>query len=336
MKSIFTSICLGLALVVTASAQDRYQENSGNTSTKVRRGNARTQSASAPATTMRHVTQPTTTRRNISSAPVHQRTYTRTPSTNATVRSNVSANAGFRERNVRTSDQARVRSNVTLNRERNFRDRTFSANAGSNVNVNRERNLATNRDRNLRVNQGSNVTVNRDRNLGVNRERNITGNRDRNVAFNQRANLRGNRNRNVVVTNNWRGNQFNGRQYAAFRDYHRTWHDRDWWRHHYTRIIFVSGGWWYWNAGYWFPAWGYDSYGYYPYDGPIYGYGNLTPDQVVSEVQAQLQRDGYYAGPIDGVLGPMTRQAIADFQADNGLAVTSTVDEPTLDTLGIS
>src|SRR6516225_8997467 len=150
------------------------------------------------------------------------------------------------------------------------------------------------------------------------------------------SNVAVNRDRNVVVTNNWRGSQFSGRQYAAFRDYHQSWHDRDWWTHHYSRIIFVSGGWWYWNAGYWYPAWGYDPYAYYPYDGPIYGYANLTPDQVVSDVQAQLQRDGYYAGPIDGVLGPMTRQAIAAFQADNGLAITSTVDEPTLDTLGIS
>src|SRR5437899_12833298 len=32
-----------------------------------------------------------------------------------------------------------------------------------------------------------------------------------------------------------------------------------------------------------------------------------------------MQRDGYYDGPIDGVLGPMTREAIAAFQADNGL-----------------
>ena len=77
-------------------------------------------------------------------------------------------------------------------------------------------------------------------------------------------------------------------------------------------------------------------YAYYPYDGPIYGYSDLAPDRVVTEVQAQLQRDGYYHGPIDGVLGPMTRHAIAAFQADHGLAVTSTVDEPTLATLGIS
>jgi len=138
------------------------------------------------------------------------------------------------------------------------------------------------------------------------------------------------------VTNNWRGSQFGGRQYAAFRDYHRTWHDRAWWTSHFNRVIFVSGGWWYWDAGYWFPAWGYDPYAYYPYDGPIYGYANLTPEQIVAEVQGQLQADGYYAGPIDGVLGAMTRQAIAAFQADHGLAITSTVDEPTIATLGIS
>jgi hypothetical protein len=122
----------------------------------------------------------------------------------------------------------------------------------------------------------------------------------------------------------------------VFRNYNRQWHNRDWWQHRYSRIIFVSGGWWYWNAGYWFPAWGYDASAYYPYDGPIYGYSNLSPDQVVVNVQTQLSRDGYYSGPVDGVLGPMTRQAIAAFQADHGLAVTSTVDEPTMATLGLT
>jgi len=56
---------------------------------------------------------------------------------------------------------------------------------------------------------------------------------------------------------------------------------------------------------------------------------------VVVNVQAQLQREGYYDGPIDGVIGPMTRQAIAAFQDDHGLAVTAAVDEPTLETLGL-
>ena len=104
----------------------------------------------------------------------------------------------------------------------------------------------------------------------------------------------------------------------------------------FDRIVFVNSGWYYWNAGYWFPAWGYAPSAYYAYDGPIYGYNGLAPDRVIVDVQSQLQRDGYYDGAIDGVLGPMTREAIAAFQADNGLAVTSVIDEPTLAALGIA
>jgi len=157
-----------------------------------------------------------------------------------------------------------------------------------------------------------------------------------------RANVRGAaaanvRTRNAPIVNNWRGGGFRGQNYAAFRDYHRQWHNRSWWQSHYDRIILVSGGWWYWNSGYWYPAWGYDpSYTYYPYDGPVYGYSDLTPDQVIVNVQTRLQSDGYYTGGVDGVLGPQTRRAIAAFQADNGLAITSAVDQPTLATLGLS
>jgi len=49
-----------------------------------------------------------------------------------------------------------------------------------------------------------------------------------------------------------------------------------------------------------------------------------------------LQADGYYAGPIDGILGSQTRRALAAFQVDHGLAVTSAVDRPTLATLGLT
>jgi hypothetical protein len=187
-------------------------------------------------------------------------------------------------------------------------------------------------NRNLRRNTINHVDVNRSKNLTVNRTRNInrTG---RNVQVNSNRNVTVNRQRNVVVSNNWR--RFNGQQYAAFRNYHRQWHDRNWWSHNYSRITFVFGAPYYWNSGYWYPAWGYSPGVSYIYDGPIYGYNNLTPDQVVVNVQSQLQRDGYYSGPVDGQLGPMTRQAIADFQADHGLAVTSAVDEPTLATLGL-
>jgi hypothetical protein len=141
--------------------------------------------------------------------------------------------------------------------------------------------------------------------------------------------------RSGTVVNNWQG--VTGSNYTAFRDYRRQSHNRSWWHNHYDRIILVGGGYWYWNAGYWYPAWGYDPYyTYYPYDGPIYGYNDLTPDQIVVNVQTQLQAAGYYAGPVDGILGSQTRRAIAAFQADNGLAVTSAVDRPTLATLGLT
>jgi len=146
-----------------------------------------------------------------------------------------------------------------------------------------------------------------------------------------------NRAGNVRVTNNWRGGRFNNARYAAFHNYNRTWHDRGWWRDHHSHIVFVLGGWWYWNTGYWYPAWGYDPYGWYPYDGPIYtGYANVTPDQVVVNVQVALRDQGYYAGSIDGDMGPQTRAALAAFQSDNGLEVTSGVDQPTLQTLGVA
>ena len=141
---------------------------------------------------------------------------------------------------------------------------------------------------------------------------------------------------NARINNNFHSAAFRGSQYAAFRNYHRQWHDRGWWRGHYNTIVFVNGGWWYWNAGYWFPAWGYAAGAYYPYDGPIYGYNGMPPDQVIADVQQQLQRDGYYDGPVDGSLGPMTREAIAAFQADNGLSVTSVIDQPTLNALGVA
>ena len=112
--------------------------------------------------------------------------------------------------------------------------------------------------------------------------------------------------------------------------------DRGWWRSHYTRIVFVNSGWYYWNAGYWFPAWGYSPNAYYAWDGPIYGYNRMPPDQVTANVQSALQQQGYYHGEVDGVIGPLTRGAIADYQRDHGLYTTSTIDQPTLQSLGIA
>jgi hypothetical protein len=138
--------------------------------------------------------------------------------------------------------------------------------------------------------------------------------------------------RRIQGSQNWQG-----RNYWAFRNYRSAWHDRSWWRNHYNnRVVFVYGGWYAWNAGYWIPAWGYAPNAYYAYDGPIYGYNNLPPDQVIANVQTALQEQGLYHGEVDGLLGPQTRAAIADYQSANGLAETAAIDQPTLESLGMS
>jgi hypothetical protein len=138
-------------------------------------------------------------------------------------------------------------------------------------------------------------------------------------------------NRRIEGSDRWTGSS-----YQAFRNYRSEWHDRDWWRHNHSRIVFVFGGPYYWNSGYWYPAWGYDPGAYYAYDGPIYGYNDLPPDQVIANVQTALQQQGYYQGEVDGLLGPQTRAAIAEYQRATGLAETAAIDQPTLESLGMA
>jgi len=129
-----------------------------------------------------------------------------------------------------------------------------------------------------------------------------------------------------------------GPQYEVFRAYRPEWHDEGWYRSRYSRVELIGGGYYYWNSGYWYPAWGYSpSAQYYAYDGPIYvGQRAQPPDQVIADVQAELQQMGYYRGEVDGLLGPLTREALTAYQADQGLATTAAIDEPTLDSLGMS
>lgn len=142
-------------------------------------------------------------------------------------------------------------------------------------------------------------------------------------------------NQNYRITNaqNWSGPRYN-----VFRTYHPQWHDQGWWRSHHNHLTLIAGGWYYFNAGYWYPAWGYnEAESYYPYDGPIYSGPSARPaDQVVADVQAALQEQGYYKGQVDGLLGPLTRQALAEYQTAAGLYATETIDEPTLESLGLS
>ena len=122
--------------------------------------------------------------------------------------------------------------------------------------------------------------------------------------------------------------------------YHRVWHDRWYWHSHYSSVVYVGGPYWgshwYWDGGYWFPAWGYDpAFASYVYDGPIFAYNNLPPDEVVINVQEALQDQGYYSGNIDGQFGNQTRDALAAYQRDHELEITAAIDEPTVQSLGL-
>jgi hypothetical protein len=134
-----------------------------------------------------------------------------------------------------------------------------------------------------------------------------------------------------------RSEQWQGPQYEVFRSYHPEWHDQGWYHSHYNRVELIGGGYYFWNNGYWFPAWGYSpSAQYYAYDGPIYvGQRAEPPDKVIADVQAVLQEMGYYRGEVDGLLGPLTREALTAYQTDNGLTTTAAIDQPTLDSLGM-
>ena len=142
-----------------------------------------------------------------------------------------------------------------------------------------------------------------------------------------------NQNHHIEGSEHWQGHQ-----YEVFRSYHPEWHDSGWYHSHYSNVVLIAGGYYYFNNGYWFPAWGYSpSAEYYAYDGPIYvGQHAEPPDKVIADTQALLQQMGYYKGEVDGLLGPLTREALTAYQTDNGLTVTAVIDEPTLDSLGLA
>jgi hypothetical protein len=149
----------------------------------------------------------------------------------------------------------------------------------------------------------------------------------------------------------------------AFARHDGNWH-RDWDRHrahfdHGHVFVFTDGFWWGLYPWDYYP---YDAYGSYPSDyyGYPYGYedypydssdsytqdpysyynGYAAPAQsgngVVSSVQSQLAKLGYYRGAIDGVLGDQTEAAIGRYQEDNDLSVTGVVTAATLQSLGLA
>jgi hypothetical protein len=161
--------------------------------------------------------------------------------------------------------------------------------------------------------------------------------RNRNWNNNTNKNRDWQNNTNTNKNRNWNNNTVNTFTFEQARRNHRhDRHDRSWWRSHYSRISLFAGGYYFWNDGYWYPAYGYDPYySSYTYDEPIYGYNDLQPGDVITNVQTALQEQGYYQDAVDGLIGPRTRAALSAFQRDHGLSITAAIDGPTLQALGL-
>jgi len=131
-----------------------------------------------------------------------------------------------------------------------------------------------------------------------------------------------------------------------------NWHN-DWDRRHthffnHRFFVFDDGFWFGLDQGF-FPwdYYPYYAYDYYPYDyypgyyadvEPYYyneGVYSDTPmkDPTVSAVQTELTQKGYYNGPVDGIYGPTTRDAVAKYQIAKGLDVTGSLSPDTLQSL---
>ena len=129
-----------------------------------------------------------------------------------------------------------------------------------------------------------------------------------------------------------------------------NWHS-DWDRRH---VHFDHGRFFVFDDGFWFGLdpgyypWDYLPYyadDYYPYDyyADSQPYDNTgavdngvpAADPTVQAVQTQLAQQGYYSGPVDGIFGPATRDAVAKYQIANQLNVTGSLSLDTLQSLGL-
>ena len=57
--------------------------------------------------------------------------------------------------------------------------------------------------------------------------------------------------------------------------------------------------------------------------------GHLDPVAEATGVQARLNNLGFFCGKVDGIIGPMTQEALKAFQEKNGLSATGTADQAT-------
>jgi hypothetical protein len=144
--------------------------------------------------------------------------------------------------------------------------------------------------------------------------------------------------------------RLNGRTDHIAERHDANWH-RDWDRRHahffHNRFFVFDDGFWFGLDPGFYP-WDYLPYyadDYYPYDyyaddqtydntEPVYN-GVPAADATVQAVQTQLTQQGYYNGPVDGIFGPATRDAVANYQIANQLNVTGSLSPDTLQSLGL-
>lgn len=66
----------------------------------------------------------------------------------------------------------------------------------------------------------------------------------------------------------------------------------------------------------------------------VYSWG--SSGEMVTKIQTNLKKWGYYTGNVDGVFGTQTSKAVRRFQQKNGLKVDGVVGSQTLAALGLS
>ena len=141
----------------------------------------------------------------------------------------------------------------------------------------------------------------------------------------------------------------NGRANHIAERHEANWHG-DWDRRHahfdHGRFFVFVGGFWCGLDDGFFP-WDYLPYyadDYYPYDyyadsqpyeNPDVYNGIPAAEATVEAAQTELTQLGYYNGPVDGVFGPTTRDAVAKYQIAKQLNVTGSLSPDTLQSLGL-
>ena len=233
-------------------------------------------------------------------------------------------NAGTQFKHNKFGAQTTTTTNLNSSKSNKFKATGGQLNTGGNA-----ANTTFNKTKNVTVNK--NLTVNK--NFKFQKQHFNLQTQNKQFVVNKYKTINFNQNYKIAGAHNWKG-----AKYSVFVNYHPAWHDSWWWNWHYgNHIVFIYGGWYYWNSNYWYPAWGYAPDSTYYVDAPIYASSpSDDPAQVVANVQSALQEQGFYQGDIDGVLGPQTRAALAEYQSQQGLEPTGLVDEPTLETLGMS